>query len=412
METEDLLNKAALSLQTLILEIKKRNLPDKITTSDLIAGECQIPPLLKNFYQTILCGNNYKQKNHPETELRCETLASDVIYATTRGRTKPPKQIVLGMSMKSLTSSKKVLNIINKLGHSISYSVVEELETEAAYTSVNRSSLCSSNIIMKNGLHTGVAFDNFDRFVETTNGKQTLHDTVGIIYQDVSEDKNDQAIQIESAENSSRRKRRRTFDVIIPDLEPVAKKLKYVGQLKSLNVCDDITPENLKEISMIDVAWIISHYLNIKTPMWVGFNARLLNDNSKVQKVSYLPPINLSPTDPSVVMETMKRAIQVADECDQKYIVITYDLAIAKMAMQLQSMHKGDFDRIFIHLGPFHIEMSYLKAVGSFIENCGFTNVMVECDLLAAGSVGGFLSAKNFNRAKRLHILVTLSLER
>ncbi|XP_077271891.1 uncharacterized protein LOC143902660 [Temnothorax americanus] len=36
---------------------------------------------------------------------------------------------------------------------------------------------------------------------------------------------------------------------------------------------------------------------------------------------------------------------------------------------------------------------------------------MVESGLLAAGSVGGFLSAKNFNRAKRLHVLVSLSLK-
>ncbi|KZS05943.1 Glioma tumor suppressor-like protein [Daphnia magna] len=33
----------------------------------------------------------------------------------------------------------------------------------------------------------GVAFDNYDRFVETLTGKDTLHDTVGIVYQDVSE---------------------------------------------------------------------------------------------------------------------------------------------------------------------------------------------------------------------------------
>ena len=30
---------------------------------------------------------------------------------------------------------------------------------------------------------TGVAWDNFDRFVETKSGKDTLHDTVGVAYQ-------------------------------------------------------------------------------------------------------------------------------------------------------------------------------------------------------------------------------------
>jgi len=37
-------------------------------------------------------------------------------------------------------------------------------------------------------LSTGVAFVNFDRFVETSSGKDTLHDTVGILYKNKSEE--------------------------------------------------------------------------------------------------------------------------------------------------------------------------------------------------------------------------------
>lgn len=84
---------------------------------------------------------------------------------------------------------------MNKLGHCISYSVIEELETEAAYTSFTKSSLCPSNINMKNGLHTGVAFDNFDRFVETNTEKETLHATVGIIYQNICENNNENSLK-------------------------------------------------------------------------------------------------------------------------------------------------------------------------------------------------------------------------
>lgn len=35
----------------------------------------------------------------------------------------------------------------------------------------------------RSDLNTAVAFDNFDHFVETLDSKDTLHDTVGIIYQ-------------------------------------------------------------------------------------------------------------------------------------------------------------------------------------------------------------------------------------
>ena len=36
-------------------------------------------------------------------------------------------------------------------------------------------------------LSTGVAFDNFDRFIETLSGKDTLGDTVGREHQDICE---------------------------------------------------------------------------------------------------------------------------------------------------------------------------------------------------------------------------------
>ena len=36
-------------------------------------------------------------------------------------------------------------------------------------------------------LHTGLAFDNNDCFVETLSGCDTLHDTVDIVYQDSSD---------------------------------------------------------------------------------------------------------------------------------------------------------------------------------------------------------------------------------
>ncbi|GFW34878.1 paired amphipathic helix protein Sin3b [Trichonephila clavipes] len=62
---------------------------------------------------------------------------------------------------------------------------VEELETEATYTSVQNSSICPETIVKSPLMCTGVAFDNFDHFVETKSGKDTLHDTVGIIYQNV-----------------------------------------------------------------------------------------------------------------------------------------------------------------------------------------------------------------------------------
>lgn len=68
-------------------------------------------------------------------------------------------------------------------------------------------------------------------------------------------------------------------------------------------------------------------------------------------------------------------------------------------------------NNLFIHLGPFHIMMAYFKAVGKIIIDCGLSNIMVQSNLLASGSVNGFLEGKHFNRCKRLHPLMGLGLQ-
>ncbi|KAG8177889.1 hypothetical protein JTE90_001720 [Oedothorax gibbosus] len=163
---------------------------------------------------------------------------------------------------------------------------------------------------------------------------------------------------------------------------------------------------------MIDTVWMISHALQLpNVPMWVGFNCLLSSNDSLKQKVLYLTPINESPTNKSVVLETMKQSKKICEEVKQSSIQVTYDLAIAKIALQIQATQKPEFDNLFIHLGPFHIMMAYFKAVGKVIIDCGLTNVMVQSDLLASGSVNGFLEGKHFNRCKRLHPLVAVGLE-
>ncbi|GFW32109.1 hypothetical protein TNCV_2601351 [Trichonephila clavipes] len=81
-----------------------------------------------------------------------------------------------------------MINILNRLVHCCNCNTLDELETEATISSVNHSQICPPDIIQSPSLSTGVAIDNFDRYVDTYTRKDTLHDTVGIIYQNVSDD--------------------------------------------------------------------------------------------------------------------------------------------------------------------------------------------------------------------------------
>ena len=42
------------------------------------------------------------------------------------------RHIMLGMSLKCLTSSRKIIDIIHRYGHCISYTAIEELEIEVS----------------------------------------------------------------------------------------------------------------------------------------------------------------------------------------------------------------------------------------------------------------------------------------
>ncbi|EFN62557.1 hypothetical protein EAG_04876, partial [Camponotus floridanus] len=109
-----------------------------------------------------------------------------------------------------------------------------------------------------------------------------------------------------------------------------------------------------------DLLYLLSHVFHVpNTPMWTGFNCKIIEDINPKQKVSYLTPINHSPTNIAVVKHTMEQAQKVGEECNQRYVQVTYDLAIAKIAYKIQSTSKPQFNNLFIHLGSFHLMMAF-----------------------------------------------------
>ena len=93
--------------------------------------------------------------------------------------------------------------------------------------------------------------------------------------------------------------------------------------------------------------------------MWLGWNSRYGPQEESTQKVWYLKQMNESPTSTTVVAETLKRSQNVAEECNKYNMSVTCDLAIAKVAMQLQAEEKPTYDNVFIDLGPFHITCAF-----------------------------------------------------
>ena len=302
--------------------------------------------------------------------------------------------------------------------------------------------------------NTGIAWDKLDRFVETKNVKDTLHDTVRMAYQmrdvpmtnltamhseksdnctdslpilqqqgirqkqQLSQKNQGLAIAIDgTSDNKKSRKRRCAYEPTGLNIEPCHKKPKTVGtSFLPLNHPLRTNPEAQPNISKSCgkyILWLedVATDTENSTPMWIGWNSNLIPSDDCFQEIWYLPQINQSPTSYAVVCQTMKDSLKISSECRKHNIAVTCDLARAKLALQRQVEESPEFDNIFVTLGPFHIDLAFFNACGKIISESGALHIFNESLVFAAGSINGFIKGKNYNKCKKIHELLSLAFE-
>ena len=161
-------------------------LPSTVSLEDICKGEVSTPRDLVKFFWYLVGGPYVGCELTAAKSYRITSISKDVVFAAPYGRQRPIKHLQIGMAIKSLTGSKKVATVLNRLGHCINYNGIEELEMELTYNCSNAKQITPSGMSKEKNCSMGLAFDNYDRFTETLSKKDTLHDTVGTAYQTVS----------------------------------------------------------------------------------------------------------------------------------------------------------------------------------------------------------------------------------
>ena len=396
------IKEAAMYLRSKILSMssEQKELPRPLTTEAVMKGQGEIPQPLLTFFRTLYSGSSSISSNE-KTERLVKSASDDVVFVTTRGRTKPSKHLSLGLGIKSLTGSQKVVEILNHYGHCISYHTVETLETDLATNISDRNCATPEGINKLSGLCMGIAWDNYDENIEPLSGASTLHDTVGICYQNVSsetivsEDCVPSGSHLSVGEPIKQKTSKRYFKLTETMIEPYRKKPKistFEYQVKQVP-----RPLHTTSVENKDMIWMMCLSLG-KTPMWAGWNACITDDPLPTQHISYMDNLNLPPTRLDVVAETLRISQKVASECGEQYAIVHYDLAVAKPAMQIQQAESPKFDNIFICFGPFHTELAYFGVLGYLLDGSGGPQLLTETEVLAPGSLNGFLLGKHYNR--------------
>ena len=126
--------KAAEYLRNDILTFTIENdIYDSITWSPTVSllEERKPPAMLCNFLSNIL--KKSRDTITPEkTQQLIDSLAADIISGVTNGKFLTAKHFLLSMVLHSLSGSRYVIDILNKLGHCMPYKLTCEIETSQA----------------------------------------------------------------------------------------------------------------------------------------------------------------------------------------------------------------------------------------------------------------------------------------
>ena len=117
----------------------------------------------------------------------------------------------------------------------------------------------------------------------------------------------------------------------------------------------------------------------------------------------FLPMLDLNPGDVSCVYSNLKFIASQAP-------IMTFDQPLYLKALTVISSERADSDlkSIILRLGTFHLQMSFLGAIGYLMAGSGLQEIMEL--VYASNAVVHILSGKAYAHAVRAHLLVDAAL--
>jgi hypothetical protein len=150
---------AALAVRSEITSLPRTSIPTPTSVHALKEAAASIPRLTGLFFHTVM--NGLSTPDNPPSERKINAMASDTVFNVSHGTVRPWKSTVLGLGISSMTGSKAAVTVLNRQGHSISYSAIKELETEIAYSCMSQERETPFGLVQSDNLATGMKCFSF-----------------------------------------------------------------------------------------------------------------------------------------------------------------------------------------------------------------------------------------------------------
>ena len=245
---------------------------------------------------------------------------------------------------------------MNKVGHGISYSQLEEIETGIAKVqmkAVENGTLLPSNCQL-NFFMTFI-FDNNDLAEETLSGKNTTHCTNGIVIQCKAD--SCQASQI--IDDNNIKPKQCSFKAPPVLLVPYSGGKNVSPKAVALDTEQLVlSKEELIVGEMKDVLWLISRAAAEDTlfsllkekqqiPSWTAFFVKINEaETPRESVICFSQLLDHSPTELSTTYTSLKRSIATADQIGLTDVVVACGLAIYAKAVEIMNKKRMNWDEL------------------------------------------------------------------
>ena len=107
------------------------------SSNELKSSKFKPPSSIILFLKTMLTTDiNHSVQNNSKISRLVDSFAQDIVYAVTKRTVLQLKHFLLALGLHTLTGSRKVVDLVNKFGHCMSYDLTCEMETAQADVSL------------------------------------------------------------------------------------------------------------------------------------------------------------------------------------------------------------------------------------------------------------------------------------
>lgn len=388
----------------LLMKQEVKDLGNKIRSQNCLISPSDIPKNLTTFLSLLLG----KESNSPAVS----SLAQDVIYASGY---KTTKHVFLSSTVRHWTRSKKLVSLLNAMGHCCSYSDTLRMETNHANEILG--SFRTNKVHVPENIDRDqfayFAADNIDFEECLPDGKGTTHGINMIAYQNASASR-----QTHQTPNNTLppKHKTRSLQLTSPEIYGhINERFVYPAKgnhspkAMSHRIAELVHTRKLATSSVENMAWAILRQSGldkgIAIPTWGAYHSRLSEYNvpSLPTTLAYLPMLNEPATDQTSVNKCLTILETTAKQLNQATTVIFMDQAMYALTKKIVWANPDKHPSTVIMMGGFHISMNFLSAIGKMFCRSGWADILEDSEVFSRRVVDNLVGGKPYSRCLDAH---------